>query len=120
MYDSIAVVGATGAVGTLILRLFEERNFPFKKITFLASARSVGKTVTFKGKEHKVELLCPEAFDGIDLAIGSTPDEVAAEFCPWAVERVLESRDRRAAGMAAPPHGLFLLWVKFPGDEVAV
>lgn len=87
MYDSIAVVGATGAVGSLILRLLEERNFPYKKITFLASARSAGKTVKFKGQDHKVELLRPEAFEGIDLAIGSTPDEVAAEFCPWAVER---------------------------------
>jgi len=87
VYDSIAVVGATGAVGSLILRLLEERNFPYKKITFLASQRSAGKTVTFKGQQHKVEVLRPEAFDGIDLAIGSTPDEVAAEFCPWAVER---------------------------------
>lgn len=87
MYDSIAVVGATGAVGSLILRLLEERAFPYKTITFLASARSAGKTVKFKGQEHKVELLRPEAFDNIDLAIGSTPDEVAAEFCPWAVER---------------------------------
>lgn len=87
MFDSIAVVGATGAVGSLILRLLEERNFPYKKITFLASQRSAGKTVTFKGQQHKVEVLRPEAFEGIDLAIGSTPDEVAAEFCPWAVER---------------------------------
>jgi aspartate-semialdehyde dehydrogenase len=87
VFDSIAVVGATGAVGSLILRLLEERNFPYKKITFLASARSAGKTVTFKGQQHKVEVLRPEAFDDIDLAIGSTPDEVAAEFCPWAVER---------------------------------
>jgi aspartate-semialdehyde dehydrogenase len=87
VYDSIAVVGATGAVGSLILRLLEERNFPYKKITFLASERSAGKTVTFKGQQHKVQVLKPEAFEGIDLAIGSTPDEVARDFCPWAVER---------------------------------
>lgn len=87
MYESLAVVGATGAVGTLILRLLEERNFPYKKITFLASARSAGKTVTFKGEQHPVAVLCPEAFDDIDLAIGSTPDEIARDFCPWAVER---------------------------------
>lgn len=87
MYESLAVVGATGAVGSLILRLLEERNFPYKKIKFLASARSAGKTVKFKGTDHKVELLEPDAFTGIDIAIGSTPDEVAAEFCPWAVER---------------------------------
>ena len=87
MFDSIAIVGATGAVGSLIRQMLEERNFPYEKITFLASERSAGTKLTFKGEEHTVELLCPEAFDGIDLAIGSTPDPVAAEFCPWAIER---------------------------------
>jgi len=87
VFKSFAIVGATGAVGSLIRQLLEERDFPYEKITFLASKRSVGKTITFKGEEHQVELLCPEAFDDIDLAIGSTPDDVAAEFCPWATER---------------------------------
>ncbi len=87
MFESIAIVGATGAVGSLIRQMLEDRDFPYEKITFLASERSAGSTITFKGEKHKVELLCPEAFDEIDLAIGSTPDPVAAEFCPWAVER---------------------------------
>ncbi|HCK40122.1 MAG: aspartate-semialdehyde dehydrogenase [Planctomycetaceae bacterium] len=87
MIESIAIVGATGAVGRLIRQLLEERDFPYKKITFLASQRSAGTKITFKGKDHEVKLLCPEAFDDIDLAIGSTPDDVAAEFCPWAAER---------------------------------
>ena len=87
MFVSIAIVGATGAVGSLIRQMLEDRDFPYEKITFLASERSAGSTITFKGEKHKVELLCPEAFDEIDLAIGSTPDPVAAEFCPWAVER---------------------------------
>ncbi|MCG8448309.1 MAG: aspartate-semialdehyde dehydrogenase [Pirellulales bacterium] len=87
MFESIAIVGATGAVGRLIRQLLEERDFPYKKITFLASQRSAGTKITFKGEEHEVQLLCPEAFDDIDLAIGSTPDDVAAEFCPWAQER---------------------------------
>jgi len=87
MFESIAVVGATGAVGTLILQLLEERQFPFEKITFLASKRSAGKTLTFAGKEHTIELLEPAAFDKIDLAIGSTPDDVAADFIPEAVKR---------------------------------
>lgn len=86
MLDSIAVVGATGAVGSIILKLLEERNFPYKRITFLASGRSAGKKVTFAGKEHTVKELTPEAFAGIDLAIGSTPDEVARDFAPWAVK----------------------------------
>ncbi len=87
MFKSFAIVGATGAVGRLIRQLLEERDFPYEKITFLASKRSAGTTLSFKGEDHEVKLLCPEAFDDIDLAIGSTPDDVAAEFCPWATER---------------------------------
>lgn len=49
MFDSIAVVGATGAVGTIIRQLLEYRRFPFRRIKFLASARSAGKTITFAG-----------------------------------------------------------------------
>jgi len=85
--ESFAIVGATGAVGRIIRQLLEERDFPFGKITFLASQRSAGTKLTFQGEQHEVKLLCPEAFDNIDVAIGSTPDDVAAEFCPWARER---------------------------------
>ena len=87
MFETIAIVGATGAVGRIIRQLLQERDFPYRRIKFLASQRSAGTTVSFKGEQHPVEELTPEAFDGIDLAIGSTPDEVAKEFCPWAVER---------------------------------
>ena len=87
MYDSIAVVGATGAVGTLILQMLQERKFPYKTIKFLASARSAGKKLTFNGKEHVIEELKPEAFDGVQLAIASTPDETARDFIPDAVKR---------------------------------
>ncbi|MFT7641881.1 MAG: aspartate-semialdehyde dehydrogenase [Pirellulaceae bacterium] len=84
---NVALVGATGAVGKIVRQLLEERNFPLASLKFLASARSAGKTITFKGKEITVAEMCPEAFEGIDIAIASTPDEVAAEFAPWAVER---------------------------------
>lgn len=87
MFDTIAIVGATGAVGQLIRNMLEERDFPFEKIKFLASARSAGTTIKFGGKSHPVEELKPEAFEGVDLAIGSTPDPVAKDFVPWAVER---------------------------------
>ncbi len=85
MFDSIAVVGATGAVGSIIRELLETRKFPFKRIKFLASARSAGKTITFAGARHTVEELKPEAFQGVELAIASTPDEVARDFVPAAV-----------------------------------
>ncbi|MEM9185756.1 MAG: aspartate-semialdehyde dehydrogenase [Planctomycetota bacterium] len=87
MFETIAIVGATGAVGQIIRRLLAERDFPHEQIKFLASARSAGSAIEFKGQTHTVEEMTPEAFAGIDLAIGSTPDPVAAEFCPWAVEQ---------------------------------
>lgn len=87
VYESLALVGATGAVGKLVRELLEERNFPYKKIKFLASARSAGSKLTFKGEEHVVEQLRPEAFEDVDLVIASTPDDIAREFAPWAVER---------------------------------
>ena len=87
MAKRIAIAGATGAGGTLVRQLLESRNFPYETITFLASKRSVGSTIEFKGESHTVKLLEPDAFNEIDLVIGSTPDDVAAEFTPWAVER---------------------------------
>lgn len=87
MYENLALVGATGAVGRIVMQLIEERGLPFKNIKFLASARSAGTTVTLKGQKYTVEQLSPEAFVGVDLVIASTPDEVAAEFIPWAVEK---------------------------------
>ncbi len=87
VFDSIAVVGATGAVGTIIRQLLEKGGVPYKRIKFLASSRSAGKEIAFAGGTHTVEELRPDAFDGVQLAISSTPDDVAAEFIPKAVER---------------------------------
>ncbi len=87
MYKSVALVGATGAVGQLAARLLEEREFPHEQITFIASARSAGKEITFAGGKHTVQELRPEVFDDIDLVLASTPDDVAREFVPWAIER---------------------------------
>ena len=87
MFDSIALVGATGAVGTIIRRLLEERRFPFERIKFLASSRSAGGELTFAGKSYTIEELVPDAFGGVELAIASTPDDVARDFLPAAVQR---------------------------------
>jgi aspartate-semialdehyde dehydrogenase len=87
VFEAIAVVGATGAVGTIIRELLEARSFPFRTIRFLASARSAGRAIKFCGGVHRVEELRPEVFDGIDLAIASTPDDVARDFVPEAVRR---------------------------------
>jgi len=87
VFDSIAVVGATGAVGTIIRQLLEAREFPFTRIKLLASQRSAGKEIPFAGRPHTVELLEPAAFEGVELAISSTPDDVARDFIPAAVEQ---------------------------------
>jgi aspartate-semialdehyde dehydrogenase len=87
MIDTLAVVGATGAVGRIIVELLLARQFPARRIKLLASARSAGRPFEVAGTRFDVEELTPESFAGVDVAIGSTPDEVAAEFVPWAVER---------------------------------
>ena len=87
MHVNLILVGATGAVGTIVRGLLAEREFPFQKIKFLASARSVGQSLQFRDKAYQVELLQPDAFGQGDLVISSTPDDVALEFIPRAVER---------------------------------
>lgn len=86
MYESLAVVGATGAVGRIVLDQLVSRGFPYRTLKLLASARSVGSTVRVGNQTLTVELLEPDALKGVDLAIASTPDDVAAEFIPWARE----------------------------------
>ncbi len=85
MFQSVAIVGATGAVGRIVLDLLTERNFQAASFKFLASARSAGKTLTFRGQDYTIEQLCPAAFEGVELVISSTPDDVAAELLPAAV-----------------------------------
>ena len=85
MFDTVAVIGATGAVGTIILDLLTARKFPAKKFRLLASARSAGRTISVCGQDVVVEELTQDSFAGVDLVIASTPDETAAEFLPAAI-----------------------------------
>ncbi len=85
MYDTVALVGATGAVGRIVLDQLARRAFPHKRLRLIASERSAGSQVPFAGQNLTVELLQPSAFEGVDLVIASTPDEVARDFVPWAV-----------------------------------
>ena len=82
--QNIAVVGATGAVGVEILRVLERRNFPVASLKLLASKRSAGKTLEFKGKPHKVEELTADAFKGVDIAFFSAGATRSREFVPAA------------------------------------
>ena len=102
MFERLVVVGATGAVGRLVRALLEERGSPCQQVTFLASQRSAGKSLTFRGESHTVELLCPGAFQAGDLVISSTPDDVARDFIPPAVERGAVIVDESAAWRMDP------------------
>lgn len=82
----VAVVGVTGAVGQEMLRILEERNFPVGELKPLASERSRGKRITFKGVEIPVEVLSRESFRGMDLALFSAGASISGEFAPLAVE----------------------------------
>jgi len=83
---NVAVVGATGLVGRTMTQVLEERNFPIETLTLLASARSVGTEIMFKGKQIKVQELKPESFSGIDYALFSAGASVSKEFAPKAVQ----------------------------------
>lgn len=84
----IAVVGATGLVGSTILKVLEERDFPIESITFLSSKKSAGSKITFKGEEHLVEELKESSFDaGFDLALFAAGGAVSEKFGPIAVEK---------------------------------
>lgn len=83
---NVAIAGATGAVGTEFLNLLEERNFPIKELRLLASARSAGKELTFKGKQIKVQELTTDSFEGIDVAFFSAGASRSKEFAPAAVK----------------------------------
>ena len=81
---SVAVVGASGAVGEVMIRLLRERNFPVGAIKFLASERSAGKSIEFAGEPHAIEPLAPGAFDGVDIVLSSTPAAVSRQYSPIA------------------------------------
>ena len=84
---SLAVVGATGAVGTVMLDILSKRENVYGEIRLIASARSAGKKLTCRGEDLTVVALSPEAFDGIDIAMFDVPDEISKEWAPIAASR---------------------------------
>ena len=84
---TVAIAGATGAVGLELLLCLERREFPVGQLRLLASARSKGKELSFRGRPLRVEELTAEAFDGVDIAFFSAGGKVSRQFCPLAAER---------------------------------
>ena len=84
---SLAVVGATGAVGTVMLDILSKRKDVYGEIRLIASARSAGKKLMCRGEELTVVALSPEAFEGIDIAMFDVPDEVSLQWGPVAASK---------------------------------
>ena len=84
---TVAVVGATGAVGRTMIQVLTEKQFPYTELRLLASARSAGKIVTVNGQDITVELATPESFEGIDIAIFSAGGGTSKELAPEAARR---------------------------------
>ena len=83
---TVAVLGATGAVGQEMIKILEERNFPVGKLVPLASERSAGKKLLFKGEEVTIQEACDEAFEGVDIVLGAAENDIAKRFAPAIVK----------------------------------
>ena len=110
----VAVVGASGAVGEVMIRLLQERRFPLASIKFLASEQSAGRSIEFAGEAHPIEPLRASAFSDVDIVLSSTPASVSREFSPIAARagavvvdnssafRMDPERSARRAGSQSP------------------
>ena len=83
---TVAVLGATGAVGQEMMKILAERNFPVGKLIPLASARSAGKTLKFKGEDVTIQEACDTAFEGVDIVLGAAENDIAQKFAPAIVK----------------------------------
>jgi aspartate-semialdehyde dehydrogenase len=84
---NVAIMGATGAVGEEIRRILEQRDFPLASLKLLASSRSAGKQLEFRGEKLTVEELAPESFEGVDIVLASAGGSISKQFAPEAVKR---------------------------------
>jgi aspartate-semialdehyde dehydrogenase len=98
----VAVVGATGMVGQEMLRTLEQRSFPVRELVPIASARSAGKKVSFRGSEHTVVEIAPEVFDGVDVALFSAGGGTSRQWSPIAASRGALVVDNSSAFRADP------------------
>src|SRR4030081_3864618 len=94
----LALVGATGAVGTVMIDIINGReSVPWGEIRLIASSRSAGRKFTVRGAELTVVALAPEVFDGVDVAMFDVPDEVSARWAPVAAARGAVAVDNSGA-----------------------
>ena len=79
---TVAILGATGAVGQEMIKILEQRNFPVGKLIPLASSRSAGKTLKFRGEDVVIQEACDSAFAGVDIVLGAAENDIAKRFAP--------------------------------------
>ncbi|GAA2138070.1 aspartate-semialdehyde dehydrogenase [Kitasatospora kazusensis] len=115
---SLAVVGATGAVGTVLLGLLSSRRDVWGEIRLVASARSAGRTLTVRGEPAEVVALREEAFDGIDVAVFDVPDPVAAQWAPIAAAKGVVVVDNSAVFRPAEDVPLVVPEVNAPAARI--
>lgn len=113
---NVAIAGATGAVGLVMLEIMEQRGFPVKGIRLLASERSVGKRLPFKGEDIIVQKLDKDAFSGVDIALFSAGASRSMEFAPHAVSAGAVVVDNSSAFRMDPDIPLVIPEIN--GDEV--
>ena len=94
---NVAVVGVTGAVGTEMLRVLERRDFPIDELRPLASSRSAGKSVVFRGKEVQVQELTSDSFEGMNIGLFSAGGSISREFVPYAIKSNCVAVDNTSA-----------------------
>lgn len=99
---NVAILGATGAVGTRMIQQLEQSTIPVKSVKLLASAKSAGKQLSFKGQPITVEETTPDSFDGVDIVLSSAGGSVSKKFLPEAVKRGAVCVDNTSAFRMEP------------------
>ena len=112
---TVAVLGATGAVGQEMIKILQERNFPVGKLKPLASARSAGKTLKFRGEDVTIEEARDEAFEGVDIVLGAAENDIAKRFAPAIVKAGAVFVDNSSAFRLDPKVPLIVPEIN-PGD----
>ncbi len=114
---TVAILGATGAVGQEMIKILQERNFPVGKLIPLASKRSAGKTITFAGEEVAIREACDAAFEGVDIVLGAAENAIAKQFASAIVKAGAVFVDNSSAFRMDPKVPLIIPEVN-PGDVV--
>ena len=112
---TVAVLGATGAVGQEMIKILQERNFPVGKLLPLASARSAGKTLKFRGEDVTILEARDEAFEGVDIVLGAAENDIAKRFAPAIVKAGAVFVDNSSAFRLDPNVPLIVPEIN-PGD----